>query len=415
MLRRVAISLLLVVGVLGLAPTDRAAASAGQPVVLTLFYGDGCPHCHAELEFLAELQERWPDLQIVTHEVWNDADNRALYRRTAAEHGVDANAVPGTFLGDRVWIGFSDSTAAEIEATVAALLQGSEAPEPAAATVDVPFVGSVEVGDRSLLLATALIGFVDGVNPCSLWVLSMLLALVLHSGSRTRVFAVGSLFLVVTSALYGLYMVGAYSALDYAGDAAWIRLGVAIVAGGFGALHLKEYFTPAGPSVTISGERKPGLYRRMRALGAQDRSLPAVLAGTATLAVGVSLLETPCTAGLPLLWTNMLADRNVPAAGAVLLFVVYLTVFLVDELIIFGAAVVTLRATKLQEHHGKALQLTSGTLMLTLAATMIVAPKSLESLSGTLAVFAVATGVVTLVLLAEWLRSARNHPHGQPA
>ena len=50
MLRRVAISLLLVVGVLGLAPTDRAAASAGQPVVLTLFYGDGCPHCHAELE-----------------------------------------------------------------------------------------------------------------------------------------------------------------------------------------------------------------------------------------------------------------------------------------------------------------------------------------------------------------------------
>jgi uncharacterized membrane protein HdeD (DUF308 family) len=90
-------------------------------------------------------------------------------------------------------------------------------------------------------------------------------------------------------------------------------------------------------------------------------------------------------------------------------------VFLVDELIIFGAAVVTLRATKLQEHHGRALQLTSGTLMLTLAATMVVAPKSLESLTGTLLVFAVAVGVVALVLLAEWLRSAHNRPHGQPA
>jgi uncharacterized membrane protein len=153
----------------------------------------------------------------------------------------------------------------------------------------------------------------------------------------------------------------------------------------------------------------------MRALGAHDRSLPAVLAGTATLAVGVSLLETPCTAGLPLLWTNMLADRNVPAAGAVLLFVVYLTVFLVDELIIFGAAVVTLRATRLQEHHGRVLQLASGTLMLTLAATMIVAPRSLESLTGTLAVFVVAIGIVALVLAVEWLRSPHDHPRRQPA
>ena len=49
---------------------------------------------------------------------------------------------------------------------------------------------------------------VDGVNPCSLWVLTMLLALVLHSGSRRRVMAVGGTFLLVTSLMYGLYIVG---------------------------------------------------------------------------------------------------------------------------------------------------------------------------------------------------------------
>lgn len=415
MIRRLAIALLIVAGILAVVPAGPIRASDDGPVVLTLFYGDGCPHCHAELEFLVELQERWPDLQIVTYEVWHDNENLALFRQVAAEHGVDASGVPGTFIGDRAWIGFSDATATDIEATVAALLEGTEAPEPAAATVDVPWVGSVEVGDRSLLMATALIGFVDGVNPCSLWVLSVLLALVLHSGSRLRVFAVGSMFLLITSALYGLYMVGAYSALDYAGEAAWIRLAVAVVAGVFAMLHLKEYFTPAGPSVTISGERKPGLYRRMRVLGAQERSLPAVLAGTATLAVGVSLLETPCTAGLPLLWTNLLAERNVPMAGAVLLFGVYLTAFLIDELVLFAAAVVTLRATRLQERHGRALQLVSGTLMLALATTMIVAPRAMESLSGMLVVFAVAVGVVALVLLAEWIRTTHNRPHGQPA
>ena len=58
----------------------------------------------------------------------------------------------------------------------------------------------------------------------------------------------------------------------------------------------------------------------------------------------MSLLETPCSAGLPLLWTNLLSDRGVPAGGAVVLFLLYLLVFLIDELVVFGAAVFTLRA-----------------------------------------------------------------------
>ena len=413
MVRALTIALLAVVGIVTPTPADQSAASPDPPPVeLTLFYGAGCPHCHAELEFLAELQERWPDLRIVTHEVWNDAGNRALYREMAAAHGLEANAVPGSFVGGRVWIGFSASIGAEIEAAVAALYAGIAPAEPTPASIEVPVIGDVTVGDRSLLVATLLIGFVDGVNPCSLWVLSVLLALVLHSGSRTRVFAVGSLFLVVTSALYGLYMLGAYSALDYAGEARWIRLVVAAVAGVFGALHLKEYVTPAGPSLRISATRKPGLYRRMRSLAAADRSLPAVLGGTVVLAVGVSLLETPCTAGLPLLWTDMLAERDVPAAGAAFLFTLYLAVFLLDELALFAVAVITLRATKMQERHGRVLQLASGTLMLTLAGAMVFTPRALESLPGTLAVFAAAGGVVGTVLLTEWIRT--THRPGRP-
>jgi cytochrome c biogenesis protein CcdA len=250
---------------------------------------------------------------------------------------------------------------------------------------------------------------VDGVNPCSLWVLSMLMALVVHSGSRSRVFAVGGVFLLVTSSLYGLYMIGAYSTLSLVGEQTWIRIGVALVAGTFGVLHVKEHFTSRGPSVTIGAEHKPGLFRKMRRLADVDRSLPAALGGTAVLAVGVSLLETPCTAGLPLLWTNLIADRGVPASGAVVLFLLYLLIFLIDELVIFGATVFTMRAAKMQEHHGQALQLIGGMLMLTLAIAMVAAPSAMESLAGTAIVFAVAAGVTVSVLAAEaWWR--RRHP-----
>jgi len=240
--------------------------------------------------------------------------------------------------------------------------------------------------------------------------LSMLMALVVHSGSRARVLTVGSLFLVVTSLLYGLYMLGAYSTLSVVGRSGWVRTAVAIVAGVFGVLHLKEYWTAKGPSVTITAGAKPGLYRRMRGLADTDRSLAATLGGTVVLATGVSLLETPCTAGLPLLWTDLLADRGVPPTGAAVLFALYLAVFLLDELAVFGAVVVTMRAAKMQERHGQLLQLAGGVLMLTLAATMVLAPRLMESIAGMLSVFGAAAAVCVSTVAAERWWDRRHTP-----
>jgi hypothetical protein len=170
--------------------------------------------------------------------------------------------------------------------------------------------------------------------------------------------------------------------------------------------------THRGISLTIDERRKPGMYRRMRRVASPERSLPAVLGGAAALAVGVSLAETPCTAGLPLLWTDMLADRHVAAAGAVLLFALYLLVFLLDELVVFGLAVVTMRATKVQEHHGRLLQLVSGTLMVSLALTMLVAPRLLETIGGTALVFGLAVVAVASVVAVERVVAPHRRPSG---
>jgi cytochrome c biogenesis protein CcdA/glutaredoxin len=369
----------------------------GERVEVTVFYGEGCPYCGHELEFLADLQDREPLLDVLAYEVWGSEPNQRLFISMAEAHGVEARAVPTTFLDGQVWVGFDSTVQRQIEDTVSALVAGRAAPQLERTTIDVPFVGTVDVGDSSLVAATLLIGFVDGVNPCSFWVLSMLLALVLHSGSRVRTAVVGIVFLSITSALYGLYMLGAYSVLDYANELTWIRLVVALVAGTFGILHLKEFVTDRGISLTIADEKKPDMYRRMRSLARPERSMPAVLGGTAVLAVGVSLAETPCTAGLPLLWTNLVSARDVPPTGVALLFALYLTVFLIDELVIFFLAVFTLRAMKLQEHQGRLLQLVSGMLMLALAATMVLAPELLESVTGTIVVFG-AAGLVCLLI-----------------
>jgi glutaredoxin len=242
--------LVLLVAVLGvLFPGTALGVDAGPsgppaPVTLILFHGEGCPHCAAEREFLTELSAAYPDLVIEQYEVWNDAANRDLLMQTAARLGFDPSGVPVTVIGDEVWIGYADSIGEEITAAVEAGLRASStAPSPSGAAavepppvnasetvVDVPVLGAVDVSSSSLLVTTLVIGFVDGVNPCSLWVLSLLLAMVLNRGSRGRVLIVGSTFLAVTAAMYALYIFGFYSALDYVGGLSWIRYFVAAIA-----------------------------------------------------------------------------------------------------------------------------------------------------------------------------------------
>jgi uncharacterized membrane protein HdeD (DUF308 family) len=67
-----------------------------------------------------------------------------------------------------------------------------------------------------------------------------------------------------------------------------------------------------------------------------------------------------------------------------------------------------LRSAKLQERHGKVLQLASGMLMVALAVTMLFAPHLLESISGTSIVFGIAALLVAGVLAVDRAVSIRG-------
>jgi len=376
---------------------------------VVVFYGEGCPHCAAEREFLADLAAAHPGIEVVEHEVWHDESGRRLFAETMAALGRIPEAVPTTVVGDRVWVGFSDRVGTEI---AAALGVGAEEP---ADVVDVPLVGPVDVGATSLLVATAAIALVDGVNPCSLWVLSLLLALVLHGGSRRRVLSVGLVFLAVTAAMYGLYIAGLAGVLAAVGGSVGVRLAVAAVALAFGIVNVKDYVAfGRGRSLVISPARKPAIYRRIRRVADPGRRLPVVLGGTAALAVGVSVVETPCTAGLPLLWSGLLVEHGATPLETAGLFGLYMTVFLLDELAVLAVAVVTLRATKLDERGGRLLKLLGGAVVVALAGALVVEPAAMATPGGVVAVLAAAAALAGAVAVAARLSSRRRIPAPAP-
>jgi thiol-disulfide isomerase/thioredoxin len=394
-------------------------------LVITYFYGDGCPYCAAEVEYLERLTERFPAVVVDAHEVWYDEGNRELYLAVARQHGIEPSGVPGTFVAGRAWIGFSPQIAAEIESAVIDALAVGAKPQPGlpdptagppaqpprggqpvdeqpAAVIELPLVSPLDLGGHSLVAATGLIALVDGFNPCSLWVLSILLAIMLHSGSRRRVSLVGGTFLLVTAGAYGLFMVGLFGVMGIVGYLFWIQALVAAVVLVFALIAIKDYFwVGRGISLSIPERHKPRIYAGSRSLLDPTRPLSAVLAATVVLAAGVALVELPCTAGLPLLWSSLMAQHAVAAFEFGLLLGLYLAVYLLDEAVLFGGVLLTMRATRMQEHHGRVLKLVAGCLMLVLAATMLLAPTALNSLSGTLAVFVAAMAGAAVVLIAH--------------
>jgi hypothetical protein len=265
-----------------------------------------------------------------------------------------------------------------------------------------PLIGAVNLGAHSLGFSTALIAFVDGFNPCSLWVLSILLALVIHSGSRKKILIVGLTFLLVTAAVYGLFIAGLFKVFTFVGFLGWIRVVVAVIALGFAAINIKDYFWfKEGVSLTVSDKHKPKIYQDIRGLMAPGKSSLALIGATVALALGIALVELPCTAGFPVLWTNLLAAQQVDTLTFALLLGLYMLIYLLDELIVFGTVVVTLKASKLEEKHGRVLKLVGGLVMLALAVVLLVNPDLMNSLTSSMLVFGVAFGLAGLVLLVH--------------
>lgn len=276
------------------------------------------------------------------------------------------------------------------------------APVEDAGVLDIPGIGPVNLAGQSLLVSTVLIALVDGFNPCSLWVLTILLALTLRTGSRRLVFLIGAVFILVTGLVYALFMAGIFTALTALSIAPWVRVVVAAVAAVFALVNIKDYFWfKQGVSLSIPDAQKPGLYARMRGLLASTDNIPALIVGTATLAAGVSVIELACTAGFPVLWSNLLTAQGVAFSTFLGLLLVYMVIYQLDELLIFGAAVVTLRASKLEEKHGRILKLVGGMLMLTLAVVMLVDPTLMVGLVSSLVVFGVALAATALVLVVH--------------
>ncbi len=398
-------------------PTGVYAQDTGgaeDALTMYVFMSETCPHCRAQKPFLQRLDSEHDRLSIVSMEVMTTDEHHELLRAMAAAHEVRPGSVPMVFLGGEVWVGDSTQIRAEIESTVNRCLAGAcvdprqmamEAaenakPEAAEALIRLPFIGAVDMAVQPLLVSTLMIAFVDGFNPCSIWILTILLALVLHSGSRSRVVLVGLTFLFTTAAIYGAFIAGVFSVLAYATYLPWVYWIVALFALTFGVINVKDYFWfKRGFSFTIDDKHKPGIFKGFRELMVNGKSPLALMGATIVMASGIALIELPCTAGFPVIWSGLVNANEVTGFAFLGLLGIYLFIYLLIELVIFGIAVVKLRVDRFQEGHGRILKLIGGVIMIALAIVLLAAPELMSGIGSSMGVFLGAFAVTGLIVV----------------
>lgn len=373
------------------------SAAADEPViednVLYYFWGY-CPICSKPEEHVG-LFDDYP-VEVKIYEVFHDEEGRNEYNRASEELGITTKGFPTLVYNDRYWLGFSETVQAEIIEAIEASLEQREV-DSKSSVVRLPLFGEVNLQAAPILLTTVIIAFLDGFNPCSLFVLTFLLAIIIHSASRKKIFLIGFTFLLVTSAVYGLFMLGILNIMVFASRLFWIRNLIAALVIVVGLFGIKDFLVAQeGPTFSIPEKHKSNFYKQVRKIFYTDSVLP-MIGATAVMGLGIALVELPCTAGFPFIWSTLVAGMDLSTNYFALLFAIYLLIYLLDEIVIFMVAVIKMRSTKMTEEQGRTLKLVAGTLMLVLGLILLIRPEYMESLTGLVATFGAAF-LVTLVI-----------------
>jgi hypothetical protein len=367
MVRRLLVPVWLVLGLTSISSAAPTTA-AQEPQAMEVFTRPGCIHCAHAREYLEDLRARRPNLRITERDVIADPIARERLRDLAARHGV-AMAVPTFVVGDRILVGFADAS------TTGRTIEGwLDEGQGDLDTVRLPLVGTVHVRELGLPLFSIVLGLIDGFNPCAMWVLLFLLSLLVNLRSRSKMALIGGTFLFVSGAAYYLFMTAWLGMFLVVGAARWLEVGLGLVGIAAGSIHVKDFIAPHhGVSLSIPERAKPRIYERVRRI-VYAENLAGALAATIALAVTVNLIELLCTAGLPALFTQVLAAHGLSWWEHHAYMVLYATAYMLDDAAMLTIALVTLSRHKVQERAGRVMKLISGMVMIALGVLLVFRP-----------------------------------------
>ena len=367
-----------------------------------LFYGDGCPHCADEERFFEEYLEENDDVELVRYEVWKNAENRELLSKVQDKLNNHKTGVPFLVIGDTVLLGYTEGITDEnIKGIIEEYRSDSKYEDIVNKIVNdekigdetkidpvtpkkkktntnykLPILGKINAKNVSLPLLALVLGLVDGFNPCAMWILIFLISMLIGLNNKRKLILYGSVFLITSGLFYFMLMFTWLNAIATISISLIFRIIIAVFALVAGAYNLYNYIKSLkkddGCTVTNTKQRKT-IMTKIRKF-TQEQNVLLALLGIVVLAIGVNFVELLCSAGLPVLFTEILALNKVSGPMGMIYNLIYIIFFMLDDFIIFMIAVKTMNLKVISTKYSKYSHLIAGIIMLIIGILLIVKP-----------------------------------------
>ena len=394
------------IGLIGLGALHGAHsvyANSDDKIPVEVFKRLDCQHCRDEKNFFVELKLRRDDFEVRFHDIGKPEHYK--HWRQIAELENLPKVTPITLVGNVIIQGFdSDETtgkrieelidkskgkdtlnfeefvAAGGSGKVESITNGTCDSEKGVCEVEeeqmlvtLPLFGVVDLQQFSLPALSLILGFIDGFNPCAMWVLVTFLIVLAQAGSRKRMWEIAGLFILAETIMYYLILNVWFTAWDFVGLDHIVTPIVGIVAIGGGIFFLHQWRVSDGTCKVTNLEQKSKTHRKINRLVNAKLTILTIL-GIIGLALSVNVIEFACSIGIPQAFTKILDINALDWLTRQFYMALYILMYMVDDVIVFGIALYSFEKIGLTSKYARWSHLLGGILMLILGAILIFKP-----------------------------------------
>lgn len=370
-------------------------------VNLYLFYSKTCPHCEEEIKMLDSIKDDYKNLRIYKYELSKD-NNSEIFKNVATLFDLNVSGVPFTIIGEKTFIGYGENSKKTIIGCIEYYSKhgyvdkvgqylNKELPTYEINDYDtsideyledygnysfnIPIIGEVNTKTLTIPMIAVVMGFIDGFNPCAMWILLFLITMLISMKDRKKMWILGSTFLITSALIYFLIMLAWLNVAVLITKVNIIRsvIGFIAIIGGLYNIITTFKTSENGCNATDKKDRKKIMERIKKFTS--EKSIWLSLIGVIALAISVNLIELACSAGLPVMFTQILVINDLSKIEYFIYIMVYIFFFLIDDLLIFIIAVSTMKVSGISVKYGKISKIVGGIILLLIGILLLLKPE----------------------------------------
>lgn len=372
-----------------------------QVIEFSIFSRPDCVHCIELKKWTDSTFGSWSQIQARYYDI-NDPINAKLYSEFTERNHL-SRVTPILLVGDEIIEGFggAETTGKLILDTAQKLKKSSlfeesktqmnrhdggsgcsaDEPctvEPKPMNVKLPFIGVINLREYSLPILAVILGFIDGFNPCAMWVLVMFLTILAQTGSRKKMFQIAGIFILAEAIMYFMIMNVWYKTWDFVRLDHIVTPIIGLVSLGAGGFFIYEFFTNKDGECKVTNfSQKKKTTEKIKKIVNAPMTI-GIFFATIWIALSVNIIEFACSIGIPQAFTKLLEMSTLGAMMKQMYILLYTFFYMVDDFIVFGVALYAFHYLHLTTKYTRYCLALGGIIMLILGYFFLFDPVALK-------------------------------------